>query len=66
MIRESQALKNESGWLEMVSRIDRGICRLMFTRGPMDVKGVSEKPVVATSESLGERLDHSPGFGIIE
>jgi hypothetical protein len=30
------------------------------------VKGVSEKPVVATSESLGERLVHSPGRGIIE
>ena len=32
----------------------------------MNIEGVAEKPVVAASESLDERLVHGPGRGIVE
>ena len=32
----------------------------------MNIESVAEKPVVAASESLGERLVHGPGRGIVE
>ncbi len=32
----------------------------------MNIEGVAEKPVVAASESLCERLVHGPGRGIVE
>ena len=32
----------------------------------MNIEGVAEKPVVAASKSLGKRLVHGPGRGIVE
>ena len=50
----------------MIFRIDRGIGSHMYTQGPVNIEGVVEKPVVAASESLGKRLIHGPGRGIVE
>jgi len=32
----------------------------------MDIESVSKKPVVSASESVGERLVHGPGGGIVK
>ena len=50
----------------MIRCKDGGVGRLMHAQGPMDIKGVSKKPVVPASESIGERLVHGPSGGIVQ
>jgi len=58
--------ENGSNWLKIIFRIYRGVGSHMYTQGPVNIEGVAEKPVVAASESLGKRLVHGPGRGIVE
>ena len=53
-------MENGCNWLEMNNYKGGGVGRLMHALGPIDIKGVSKKPVVLASESFGERLVHGP------
>jgi len=58
-------MENECNWLEMIRCKDGDVGRLMHALGPMDIKGVSKKPVVFASENFGEHLVHGPGCACV-